>query len=358
MTGQRVLATQGLDLTASEELDLLIKWLGNESSDRIRRIRAVYVTDPQAALHLSWTRLKECYVTPEVIESALFKRLDSFPCLSSKENIKLSELSDLLMELLSDGYLPGLSYLDKLPQNLQDKWLSVGSRYKEYHRVCFPPFAFFIDFIRCEAKIRNDPSFIHGSHGHNRNERPAGRHEGVRTTISVNKTDVAATADTHRVERDVSDPTKYCPLHDKPHPLERCRGFKMKTLIERKKLLKEYRRRFRCCSAVQMAKECPVKLKCNECESVEHCTTMHPDTIASPVVGPHTEQQSSSPSEITSRCTEVCGDGLRARSCAKICLVKVFPQGERERAVCTPSSMKRATALWPGLNFSAFWHLR
>ena len=52
------------------------------------------------------------------------------------------------MELLSaknDGYLPGLSYLDtprginpiveKLTMNLQEKWLSTGSRYKEHDAV-------------------------------------------------------------------------------------------------------------------------------------------------------------------------------------------------------------------------------
>ena len=348
-------ATQGLELTASEELDLLIKWLGKESSDHVKRIRAVYVSNPQAALQLSWTRLQECYATPEVKESALFKRLDCFPRLSSRENSKLRELSDLLLELLSaqtDGYLPGLSYLDtprginpiveKLPQNLQDKWLSTGSRYKEHHRVCYPPFSFFVEFVRCEAKARNDPSFIlpNNSYSHHRNERAAGRQESVRTAISVHKTDVAATANAHltyRAEREVRDPSKNCPLHDKPHPLERCRGFRMKPLTERKRLLKEYRRCFRCCSAVHMAKECPVKLKCNECESEEHCTTMHPDTTLSPaafpVAEPHTEQQRSFPSEVTSRCTEVCGDGLPARSCAKICLVQVFPRGERERAV-------------------------
>ncbi|CAE1279280.1 unnamed protein product [Acanthosepion pharaonis] len=49
-----------------------------------------------------------------------------------------------------DGNLPGLAYLDtarglrpfitKLPSSLQDRWLSVGSEYKERHQVTFPPF--------------------------------------------------------------------------------------------------------------------------------------------------------------------------------------------------------------------------
>ena len=112
--GRMELVTTGLT-KFGEELDLLVKWLGKESSEHIKRIRAVHVTNPEAALRMSWTRLRECYATPEARESALFKRLDNFPCLTSRENIKLRERSDLLMELLSakgDGYLPGLSYLD------------------------------------------------------------------------------------------------------------------------------------------------------------------------------------------------------------------------------------------------------
>lgn len=108
-------AIYGLGLTASEELDLLIKWLGKESSEHVKRMRAVYITDSQTALKLSWSRLQECYVAPEIIESSLFKRLDSFPHLTSKESVKLRELGDLLMEVLSakaDEYLPGLNYLD------------------------------------------------------------------------------------------------------------------------------------------------------------------------------------------------------------------------------------------------------
>ncbi|KAJ8367805.1 hypothetical protein SKAU_G00078330 [Synaphobranchus kaupii] len=68
-----------------------------------------------------------------------------------------------------DGDLPGLSYLNtargvnpivqKLPYSLQDRWLSVGSNYKQQHCVAFPPFSVFVDFISQQARIRNDPSF-------------------------------------------------------------------------------------------------------------------------------------------------------------------------------------------------------
>lgn len=104
--------------------------------------------------------------------------------------------------------------------------------------------------------------------------------------------------------------------------------FKMKPLIERKKLLKEHRRCFKCCSPTHMAKECSAELKCNECGSNQHCTPLHPENIPStlslsapPATEPEPDLQNDLPPEITSRCTEICGEGLPARSCVKICLV-------------------------------------
>lgn len=145
-------AIKDLDLTPSEELDLLVKWLGKESVEHVRRIRSVHINNPDAALRKAWARLNECYVSPEVTERALYRKLDCFPKISHKDYIKLRELGDLLMELNSakeDVYLPGLAYLDtargigpiveKLPYGLQEKWLSHGSRYKDEHRGHFPP---------------------------------------------------------------------------------------------------------------------------------------------------------------------------------------------------------------------------
>lgn len=108
-------AIHGLDLTAGKELDLLTKWLGKDSSEHVRRIRSVHVSDSSAALVIAWNKLTECYVAPEMIENALFKKLVAFPKVSSRDYAKLRELGDLRLELQTakdDGYLPGLAYLD------------------------------------------------------------------------------------------------------------------------------------------------------------------------------------------------------------------------------------------------------
>ncbi len=161
-----------MPLRPSEEVDLLVKWLGRESAEHTGRIRAVHINHPLQGLRLIWDRLYETYGSPEMVESSLFKRLESFPKISNRDSHRLRELGDLLMEIQAakqDGYLMGLSYLDtsrgvnpiiqKLPFSLQEKWLTVGSKYKEDYRVYFPPFKFLVDFVSRQAKIRNDPSF-------------------------------------------------------------------------------------------------------------------------------------------------------------------------------------------------------
>ncbi|XP_045561091.1 uncharacterized protein [Salmo salar] len=91
-------ATRNLNLSAREELDLITKWLGAESSEQAKRIRSVHILNATAELNVVWQRLEECYGTPEVTENALLKKID-FPKLSNKDNHKLRELGDLLLEL-------------------------------------------------------------------------------------------------------------------------------------------------------------------------------------------------------------------------------------------------------------------
>ena len=192
-------ATTGLGLSAGEELDILIKWLGKESSEQARRLKAVNIRHPQVGLMMVWQRLEEYYGSPEAIERALFDRLEDFPKVTYKDPHKLRDLGDLLLELEAakmDGYLPGLSYLDtsrgvapivdKLPFNLQDKWASFGSKYKEKKNVAFPPFTVFADFIRREARVKTDPSFnLPPSHTATEKKERLDRH--TKTAISVHK---------------------------------------------------------------------------------------------------------------------------------------------------------------------------
>lgn len=349
-------ATSGLDLTASEEMDLLLKWLGKESKEHAEQIRAIHVNHPGAGLDMIWERLDRTYGSTEAIEDSLFKRIDTFPKVGNRDYAKLTKLSDLLMELLSakdEGDLPGLSFLDtargvnpivqKLPFRLQEKWASAGASYKRREHVPYPPFTFFVEFVSQEASIANDPSFnfITQTDISPRTEKLAWQPNKHRE-ISVCKMDVSSRASSYssKFSSKLDDCEKVCPIHGKPHPLRKCRAFREKPIEERKMFLKEHNLCFKCCSASShLARDCKVKVQCSECKSERHNTVLHPGPapwieVKDPAPDHGGEEVETLPqSDITAKCTKVCGGDLMDRSCSKICLVKVYPAGNREKAV-------------------------
>ncbi|XP_041417427.1 uncharacterized protein LOC121393319 [Xenopus laevis] len=358
-------AIADLNLTAKEELDLLIKWLGPESADRVKRLRAVHVDYPDAGLAAAWGRLEQTYGSSEAIESALFKRLQSFPKITNKDNHKLQELSDLLMELelaKADPRLSGLSYLDtahgvnpvvlKLPYGLQEKWATVGSKYKKQYNVSFPPFSYFCKFISDYAWVKNDPSFSFSepnlsASSSARHDNTATKHRDLRGTVSVRKTDIPPATNSLADKTSAGkteDPNRQCPIHRKPHPLKKCRGFRARSLEERKELLQKFGVCYKCCaSSDHFAKDCKTVIKCTECSSDKHIAAMHPTPLPdspqspTPISNHGGEEQGCVPAstKISTSCTEVCGEGYSPKCCAKVCLVRVYPEGRPEKAIKT-----------------------
>ncbi|XP_055361309.1 uncharacterized protein LOC114846700 isoform X2 [Betta splendens] len=312
-------AVNGLQLTSAQELDLMTKWLGKDSSELVKRIRSVHVNNPRLALIKAWERLQESYAAPEILENLLFQRLERFPKITAKDNIKLRELGDLLQEIegaKEDGYLTGLTYLDtprgiapiveKLPFGLQERWVSIGSFYKEENFGRFPPFEHFCKFVCHEAKKRNDPSFMCQSSPttHSKPAKYTSNHFIPNKPVSVHKTNVSITN---------TDPNKNCPLHNKPHPLKKCRMFRNKPYSERRTILKEKGICFKCCSSTShLAKACMSAVKCSECSSSYHDAAMHPDSSYQTIKAPSTAQEDGGEGEeqtdaINTSCTEVCG---------------------------------------------------
>lgn len=346
-------AIEPLGLTPNEEVDLMVKWLGKESSEHAARVRAVNVDQPMNGLKAIWTRLDKMYGSPEAIESALFSRVEAFPKIQSRDSHKLQELADLLQELeiaKQNGKLCGLAYLDtargvqpiveKLPYPLQERWMSQGSKYKKDYNVSFPPFSFFKEFICTEAEVRNDPSFKLPSLAS-----PPQRKEKygpVRHPVSVNKTNITqdqTTTCSKQTEKIPVNPEKQCPIHNKPHPLSKCRGFVKMTLDDRKKLLKEHMICYRCCASTShMAKNCETPIKCLECASNKHVSAMHysgtssvqPSSQPPPCTKDGGEEETKK--EITSHCTKVCGLEGSGKSCSKITLVNVYPSGQHDKS--------------------------
>lgn len=290
--------THDLNLTAREELDLLVKWLGPESA-----AQADSVTSPPTAVQIIWERLENCYGCAEVIEHALLKRLEDFPRISNKDLRQLRELGDLLQELEAakrGGLTPGLAYLDtargvnpiveNFSHNLQEKWVSQGSRYKEDYKVALPPFRFFVQFVCNQAKT----SFIFSwSSCATKADRVL--KVNYKPSVFVKRTEVSASTaqDSSQAEKAGQEPNKHCPIHNKPHPFFKCRAFRNKLLDERKSFLKDNSICYWCCASTKhMAKDCKVSVRCRECDSNRHVSALHPGPAPCSMKRPRLTQNS------------------------------------------------------------------
>ncbi|KAL1252251.1 hypothetical protein QQF64_020047 [Cirrhinus molitorella] len=283
------------------------KYLGKESAEQARRIKTVNIKDSAIGLRMAWERLDEIYGSPEAVEQALFNKLENFPKVIMKDPRRLRELADLLSELQAA----------KEGQNTSQ---------------CF------VNFIATEARARTDPSFSFFTQVPV--ERLSKWEKPTKPSVYVHKAQISETTKTEcRGSTEHIDPNKHCPLHRKPHPLRKCRGFREKSINDRKQLLKEYYICFRCCSSTDhLAKNCTAEIKCTECGSTTHVTALHsyPPTWKSKSF-PSTSEKGGEDDqvdvqEVKSTCTQVCGEGLSARTCAKICLVSVFPSGCKEES--------------------------
>ena len=169
--------TNDVNITASEELALMLEYTTGESKRLVQRLRNAYVENPTAGVGESWKRLGERFGSTAVITNVHLNKLTMFPVLASKDNKGLQELGDLLLELRfakEDGGLAGLKILDepaflkpvlaKLPEELQGRWQRHAYRFKSQHGVDYPPFRKFASFIQEIAQEQNDPFLSMESH--------------------------------------------------------------------------------------------------------------------------------------------------------------------------------------------------
>ncbi|XP_071098015.1 uncharacterized protein [Haliotis cracherodii] len=339
-----------LQATDVEEFDLLVKWLGPASSKYANSLRAANVQNPSRGLERIWARLDERYGCPEMVEAARKNKLAAFPRLTYKNSELLYELSDLLSEVESikgqDEYKALLSYFDssagvipivnKLPYGLQERWTSHATRYKRTNKVSFPPFSIFVDFVRDISKEKNDPSFAHETY----TASPRKDRSKPPLVAANRKTEVT------QETRGNQDWSKLCPVHKTDHSLNQCKAFKLKTIEDRKALIKRFGICYRCClTSTHLAKACREFVKCAFCGSSRHATALHvvdweqqnsETGTPSPRVNDGGERKDS-PSDtskfpIASKCTQICGDGFAGKSCSKTVLVKVYPEGRPDMA--------------------------
>ncbi|XP_052062914.1 uncharacterized protein LOC127702663 [Mytilus californianus] len=345
--------TDELQVSDSEQIDLLIKWLGPESAKHAISIRASNANNPTKGIQRLWKRLDERYGAPEMLEASLTSKLAKFPTLTNKDNARLYELSDILSEIEYHKENPKLGCLlayfdspsginpviEKLPYGLQEKWITRASRYKSNHGVAFPPFTELSAFISEISRIKNDPGFIFGSKVTPNTKGAAPRFTSYpKTKVGTHKT---------AVEQQSGDASKQglCILHNTKHSLNECRAFRAKSIEERKGLLKQNNVCYKCCdSTTHRSRECNARISCKECGSKQHTTALHitkPQQPASSHSSPPKQAYGGEPTEsaetkstsVNSTCTEICKDIYSGKSCAKILPVNVYYKDNQDKVI-------------------------
>ncbi|KAJ8031579.1 hypothetical protein HOLleu_24812 [Holothuria leucospilota] len=310
-------ATGDFDLSPIQEMDLIMDNIEGNAKALVQRIYDIHVDRPELGLKRIWAHLDEKYGSAEAIEHDLMRRLEEFPKIAPRDNVKLEEYGYLLMEaeyIKESKKFPGLLVLDssrglqplvqRLPDRLKLKWRDMGYKYKEKHSVLFPPFKVFVEFVQDQARIQNDPSFTLAD------AKATNIRVPQKPAVTVRKTGVKDGAKALN-----------CPIHNAAHELQECRGFQEKTLEERTSFVKSNRLCFKCLQTGHMARNCKSEVKCETCGK-GHVTIMHRTP----------PNQETPPTSITLNCTKVCGENEQGRSCAKICLAKVYLTGKPEKA--------------------------
>ncbi|XP_056003003.1 uncharacterized protein LOC130049441 [Ostrea edulis] len=256
-----------LDVTPAEEIDLLVKWLGPESSKQALSIRAANAASPDQGVIRIWSRLDDRFGSPEIVEGPLRKKLNNFQRISNKENKRLFELVDIVSEIESTKENPTyktlLSVYDssagvnqimsKLPFYIQEKWTTEATRYKTEHNTAYPPFEIFSKFLQRIAKMKNDRSFFYEDSTMPKNsssrtlQRSQGQAKPVQLSVARTEATDTKSGDNEVVNKHKSDNPIVCPFHGTNHLLNECRSFRTKTLAERREFLKKNGRCFRCC---------------------------------------------------------------------------------------------------------------
>ncbi|CAG2199879.1 unnamed protein product [Mytilus edulis] len=208
--------------------------------------------------------------------------------------------------------------------------------------AAYPPFGHFVEFLRDQSRIKNNPSFFYETTPFKKENNFQKRSER-NTQIHVKKTE---TTDPHKPLSlpDNNSAKQKCPLHLTEHSLNKCRVFRAKPIGERIKFIKEKRICFKCCeSTSHIKRDCKNVVRCKECNSDEHPSALHVD---------HTHVNSSTqqtqdrvkPSEnrtdnggeysgtTKALCTRICG-GFSGKSCSKIILVNAFLKDKPENVV-------------------------
>ncbi|XP_069108972.1 uncharacterized protein [Argopecten irradians] len=299
--------------------------------------------DPTTALKLVWERLEERFGAPELIESSIRRQIAQLPKINSHDVKKLYDLVDLVDEIASvkrqPRYASLFGYFDsptginplvvKLPTGLQDRWTTAATKFKKCESSVYPPFTFFVSFLKDIAKMKNDPSFNY-SVDHEKSSGNHSRNSRTSAIVSVRKTETAPSV-THDSSETSESPR--CPVHHTRHSLNECNSFRSRPIKDRKQFIMTQGLCFKCCGPTKhRTKQCTNYVKCCVCGGL-HPGALHEDCRHQEKKGMVTHEGEQRTEKVSSSCTQICGaPGGTSKSCAKIIPVRIYHKDSKQHS--------------------------
>ena len=89
---------KGVKLSPSEQLSQMIEKTMNESKRLVQRLRNTYIENPEEGIKEAWRKLGERFGSNAVVRQVHLENLKTFPKIGNRENKRLQEFCDLLLE--------------------------------------------------------------------------------------------------------------------------------------------------------------------------------------------------------------------------------------------------------------------
>ena len=231
--------------------------------------------------HLAKQLLEERFGDPFFVTNAFRDKLEKWPKVSNRDSIGLRKFSDFWGQCLIaaktnarlrilDDDRENRKLVSKLPEHLANRWARLVSSWRE-EKHSFPTFETFVEFLRKEARIANEP-VLSSTTGKYETRKPASTQMDQRPKVN-NARGFKTSAQQVSTRKPPETKCKMCGLGD--HMIVACETFLALTPVERKQTVMSKGLCFGCLkSGNHKSSECRSRMTCETCGK-RHPTCLH-----------------------------------------------------------------------------------
>ena len=331
----------------SQNLRMILGFTTSHPKSMIESFASTVSEVTQETLNTIWAELDVRYGSTESIALEVKKKIENFPDLRGSDDLatQLYSLIDLCtvahsyiskcQELENLNLSSGLRDLrEKLPTFMQRKWAKIGQDYYDAHNNRHPPFGFFIQFLRDQAKTASTDNFAVIDKKTTSTSSAKKNH-----TVKVLHTaaSVENKASTSAADRTNGDKL-YCYFHKcTNHETAKCNGFAKSTDKVKQEIMSKNGLCFGCLEKHRI-KDCKAAVACSKCGK-PHLDILHrsgpykqkdisrtedDSSLSTPPTSTASKVCETSKQESPSvKCTWLCGNRSISRNCSRTFLVDI-----------------------------------